>query len=523
MVPVPLSSNHLFGPEWAPMVPTPGGPWHVVDPVASHPSSMSYSSLGQDLSQPDYYHDPRNAYEALPLHHDYNEGSHPHTHEQKQAHPSCDQVNVVVVNVLSLADTSMGQFWKQHSHPTSYIQGVSRMTIRNCFSGSTQPALCLNWGGISSLAGHEELSQTNSERPATDHWKRLFDEPPSPYPNNSHPPLSGVFLPDAALSTDHLWNIDPMTSSPLAHVPLRQSSLYQVLKHELPALPSLHSRMSSLAHALDPQDPQAHQAALPCTPAPGDRIGSFGMSAPSPNAAHQVSTSLPLGAGAGDPSSFSTLVQVPHPVVSAPAQTQGSVSSEAPPTTCAIAPPQNLSIVTLLHAHFPAHSFPEVATHDYDTLPRLRKLQPALPGFGKGDHSAASSPLSSLSSHPSSSAGVLESSINDSKSALESAFTLPMLRRTGRRPVLRAKLACLFCRQRKIQCRPLVGDRQDNTCRQCAKRCRQCEYPVMTWRGRGRKRSHFDDLEESDHEEDSPPVTKCGRLPGQTVPHEVTL
>ncbi|KAH9030243.1 hypothetical protein EDB83DRAFT_2420671 [Lactarius deliciosus] len=217
-------------------------------------------------------------------------------------------------------------------------------------------------------------------------------------------------------------------------------------------------------------------------------------------------TSTSLSLVTGDP--CSTLVRVPL-AVPAPAQTQRLASSEAPPTTRAIVPPQNLSIVMPQHAHTLAHSFPEVATHDYDTLPRLRKLQPALPGSGKEDHSAASSPLSSLSSRPSSSTGAPESSTNDSKSALESAFTLPLLGR--KRPVLRAKLACLFCRRRKIQCRPLLSDRQDNSCQQCAKRGRQCEYPEVTWRGRSRKRSHGDDLDESDYEEDLPPLTKIQR------------
>ncbi|KAH8996976.1 hypothetical protein EDB86DRAFT_959103 [Lactarius hatsudake] len=478
----PQSSNLLFGYEWAPLVASPGGPWHAVDPVAFHPSSMSCS--GQDLSQPDYYR-PRNTYEAMPLHHAYNRESRPHVHEQKQALPSREQP----------------------SYPSPYIQGVGRMAIPNSFSGSALPALHLHRVGPPGFASHEELSQAEL---AIDSDQGSFDEPPPPYTNNSllvHP-LSGVYPPSAVLSTDRFLNVGPMTSSPLAPVPLRHSSLYQVLKHESPASPSigtLHSRVSSLAHALEPQDPQARQAPLPCTPALGDRLGSYGISAPSPNAAQMTSTSLSLVAG--DP--CSTLVRVPL-AAPAPAQTQRLASSEAPLTTCAIVPPQNLSIVTPQHAHTLAHGIPEVATHDYDTLPRLRKLQPALPGSGKEDHSAASSPLSSLSSRPSSSTGAPESSTNDSKSALESAFTtLPQLGR--KRPVLRAKLACLFCRRRKIQCRPLLGDRQDNSCQQCAKRGRQCEYPEVTWRGRGRKRSHGDDLDESDYEEDLPPLTKIQR------------
>ncbi|KAI9455789.1 hypothetical protein BJY52DRAFT_1224506 [Lactarius psammicola] len=444
---------------------------------------MSYS--GQDLSQPDYYR-PRNTYETMPLH-TYHRESRAHAHEQKQVLPSREQP----------------------PYSTPYIQGVGRMAMPTSFSGSTLPALHLHRGSTSSFASHEELSQSESP---IDSDQSLFDEPPPPYTNNSllvHP-LSGVFPPPAGLSTGRLLDVGPISSSPLAPVPLRHSSLYQVLKHESPASPligTLHSRVSSLAHALEPQDPQARQAPLPCTPALGDRLGSFGISASSPNAAQMTSSSLTLVAGAGDPRS--TLVQVPLLAAPAPAQSQSLISSETPPTTCANVPAQNLSVVTPLYAHTLAHPFPEVTTHDYDTLPRLRKLQPALPGSGKEDHSAASSPLSSLSSRPSSSTGAPAASTNDSSSALESAFTLPLLGR--KRPVLRAKLACLFCRRRKIQCRPLLGDRQDNTCQQCAKRCRQCEYPEMTWRGRGRKRSHSDDLEESDCEEDLPPLTKTRR------------
>ncbi|KAI9433306.1 hypothetical protein H4582DRAFT_1000821 [Lactarius indigo] len=292
----PQSGNLLFGYEWAPLVATPGGPWHTVDPVAFHTSSMSYS--GQDLPQPDYYR-PRNTYEAMPLHHAYTRESRLHAQEQKQALPSREQP----------------------SYTTPYIQGVSRVSIPNSFSGSTLPALHLHRIGPSGFASHEELSQTEL---AIDSDQSLFDEPPPPYTNNSllvHP-LSGV------LSTDRFLNVGPMTPSPLAPVPLRHSSLYQVLKHESPASPSigtLHSRVSSLAHALEPQDPQARQAP---TPALGDRLGSFGISASSPNAAQMTSTSLSLVTGVRDP--CSTLVQVPLLAALGPTQTQGLVSSEAP-------------------------------------------------------------------------------------------------------------------------------------------------------------------------------------------------
>ena len=39
-------------------------------------------------------------------------------------------------------------------------------------------------------------------------------------------------------------------------------------------------------------------------------------------------------------------------------------------------------------------------------------------------------------------------------------------------------------------------------CRQCAKRCRECEYPEMTWRGRGRKRPRPEPEESDDPDPD---------------------
>ena len=238
--------------------------------------------------------------------------------------------------------------------------------MSSSFSGAALPALHLHRGRTSSFASHGELPQT---MPTIDSDQSLFDEPPPPYTNNSQTihPLGNVFPPSAVLSGDRLLSVGPITSTPLAPVPLRHSSLYQVLKHESPASPltgTLQSRVSSLAHALEPQDPQAQQAPLPCTPALGGRQGSYGILAPLPNESQMTSTSVNL---AGDPRS--TLVRVPHLAASAPAQAQAlGVSSEMPPTMSA--PAQKLNLVT----HTLAHSFPEVATHDYDTLPRLRKV-----------------------------------------------------------------------------------------------------------------------------------------------------
>jgi hypothetical protein len=69
-----------------------------------------------------------------------------------------------------------------------------------------------------------------------------------------------------------------------------------------------------------------------------------------------------------------------------------------------------------------------------------------------------------LPSRSSSSMGAPASSSSlDSNTDVNSSFTLPLL---GRKPpVLRAKLACIFCRRRKIQCRPLPGEPLGSTCR----------------------------------------------------------
>ena len=312
-----------------------------------------------------------------------------------------------------------------------------------------------------------------------------FDEPPPPYPNNSLPisPLSDVFSQPALLPTDRLLNVEPITSSPLAPVPLRHSSLYQVLKQESPpAQVTLQSATSSIAHALEPQESQTRQALSLSTPVLGNTRGSMIGASESALSAGQITTTS-LAAVAADP--------CPHlpedPTAATSAQALPPVSPATPPCTSVAA--QSGFVVTPLQAHTLVPSQPEVTTHDYDTLPRLRKvshplslafrkdavylrlrkssrliqLQPVLPGFAKEDHSAASSPLSPLPSRPSSSMGAPASSSSlDNKTAVKSTFSLPLLGR--KRPVLRAKLACIFCRRRKIQCRPLPGDHLGSTC-----------------------------------------------------------
>ncbi|KAJ7814458.1 hypothetical protein B0H13DRAFT_1664782 [Mycena leptocephala] len=44
-------------------------------------------------------------------------------------------------------------------------------------------------------------------------------------------------------------------------------------------------------------------------------------------------------------------------------------------------------------------------------------------------------------------------------------------------------MACIFCRGRKIGCLRPPEDEPDQTCKQCARRERGCEYPTESRRG----------------------------------------
>jgi hypothetical protein len=204
-----------------------------------------------------------------------------------------------------------------------------------------------------------------------------FDEPPPPYPNNSLPvsPLSDVFSQPALLPTDRLLNVEPITISPLAPVPLRHSSLYQVLKQESPASPAqgtLQFGTSSIAHALELQESQTRQAAPLSTPVFGNTRGSMIGASESALSASQITTTS-LAAVAADPCLH--LPEDPTAVTSA--QALSPVSSATPPCTSVAA--RRGSVVTPLLAHTLVSSQPEVTTHDYDTFPRLRKVSYPLP------------------------------------------------------------------------------------------------------------------------------------------------
>lgn len=218
-----------------------------------------------------------------------------------------------------------------------------------------------------SFANYSGLSLIHPDQSIT------FDEPPPPYPNNSLPvgPLSDVFSQPALLPTDRLLNVEPITSSPLAPVPLRHSSLYQVLKQESPASPAqgtLQFGTSSIAHALELRESQSRQAAPLGTPVLGNSMIGASESALS---ASQITTTS-LAAVAADP-----CLHLPEDSTAATsAQTMPPVSSTTPPCTSVA---RHGSVVTPLLTHTLAPSQPEVTTHDYDTFPRLRKVSHPLP------------------------------------------------------------------------------------------------------------------------------------------------
>jgi hypothetical protein len=203
------------------------------------------------------------------------------------------------------------------------------------------------------------------------------DEPPPPYPNKSLPvsPLSDVFAQPALPPTDRLLNVEPITYSPLALVPLRHNSLYQVLKQESPASPAqgtLQYGTSSIAHALQPQESQTREAPPLSMPVLGNTRGSVIGASESALSASQITTTS-LAAVAADP--------CPHfpedPTAATSARALPPVSSATPPCTSVAA--QNESVVTPLQAHTLVLSQPEVTTHDYDTFPRLRKVSSPIP------------------------------------------------------------------------------------------------------------------------------------------------
>ena len=367
---VPQTNNILLGYEWAAPLVTSSAAWCPLEPVIIQPPTLR---SGQEMIQSDRYR-LGNLHEASPLHHSaYHRESRVHDREQKQASSFREQVRFPLPHIPLRAKAKV-KLAAQHPYPTPYIQGVSRMAMPSHAS-----LLQSHRSSTSSLADYDGLSQIaamNFDRPDP---LALFDEPPPPYPNNSLlvSPLSDVFPQSALLPTERHLHVGSFTPSPLAPVPLRHSSLYQVLKQDTaisPAQGTLQSGVSSIAHALEPQELQARQVPPACLSVLGNTQGPMVSASESALSTGQSTSATPLAVVAAA-DACPTLPQLPTLALSE--QAQPPVSSATPPSASVRA--QDGSVVTPSQVHTLIQPIPEVTTQDYDTLPRLRKVSPPSP------------------------------------------------------------------------------------------------------------------------------------------------
>ncbi|KAI0260929.1 hypothetical protein BC834DRAFT_845849 [Gloeopeniophorella convolvens] len=460
------------------------------EPVEQHVTPYPVPYAGQYLHQTEGYH-AEGAHEPASGHR-LHQQPEPRVYMQKPAQARHD---------MHVVDST--------PYPAPYVREVARATVPGGYTQYPVPAVNPYRHVTSGFVAYNEYSQA----PVASHTQSVFfDEPPPAYPSAT--PLhvhaqSDLLIPVQPVQPRmHALDAAAISPSPLAPRPTRHSSFYHVLKHESPASPALgmpQPSASSIAHALS--EPQEQ----PYREAPPSRMLVRGYATSAPNSSSSGSGTPPISHVPEASGSLGTLPRSP-PLV--PTQAVGSSGPRAVSPRITVASQRRKT--TRMQTRARAHASPDTSLADHDAFPRLRKLQPALPVVVKEEHSAASSPLSSIPSRPPSSAGTSSASAPaatppvDAKAALEAALSLPLFGR--KRPVLRAKLACLFCRRRKIQCRPVRGDPLDGTttCQQCAKRCRECEYPEMNWRGRGKKRAH-DELESDGDEGDEDELVSARR------------
>jgi hypothetical protein len=368
----PQAGNIFVGYELATPLVTTSGAWHPVESVVIQPSTPCSE---QGSSQPDCYR-LANMYETWPLHPGYRRESRVHEQEQKLAPFSREQVRSSFLMIrLKLTPSQLAT---RRMCPTPYIQGVSRVALPNSYSDSLVPLVRAHQGGTSGSASYDLVSPVESAISNPDSYT-LFDEPPPPYQNNALVVgnSQGDIFSSAVLPAETLLNIGPITPSPVAPVPLRHSSLYQVLKQDSRtslAQGTLRSQASSIAHALEPQEPPARQVPPSCTPALRDRQNTT-IGRPELLLNTELAASTSLTAVAMNPSPI--LPQLPSVDLARHAQAQSPVSCATP--TRVMAPAQGVSVVTPLEAHTLADPLPDAPTHDYDMLPRLRKVSRPCP------------------------------------------------------------------------------------------------------------------------------------------------
>ena len=464
--------------------------------------------------------------------------------------------------VFSISDDTLYQAYATQfaPYPSPYLQGVSRMSMPSNYS---EPSMLppqtrrISAPGFGNYDGFSGIGSVMDLDPSTP-----IDEPPPPYPTNSMlvSPMSDI-LNSTLLRPD----VGSITPSPLAPVPQRHNSLYQVLKHESQASPAqgtVSSPMSSIAHALELPEQPVRLVPPPRTPALRNRRGpTIGASETSLGVSQIASTSLAGMAVADARLSVPKLSTLP----AAQVQVQPPVSCPTPPSAATMQAQNGSAVVTPLRGHTLAQSLPEVTTNDYDTLPRLRKvstpLHPLVPlAFTNIYDSVLVAWFSP--SLPCQDPTPLRKNLLPHRARSHPCHRARHLRlalRPRRRPHARATAlssqhsACLSQAVSAPCCGPswlvssVVGGRYSVApcpaitwrtlvgkfslfqmigsflsllisgadrrlvccvCRQCAKRSRRCEYPEMTWRGRGRKRSQSDaeesDEEEEEEEEDPP-------------------
>ncbi|KAJ7108013.1 hypothetical protein C8R43DRAFT_198739 [Mycena crocata] len=103
---------------------------------------------------------------------------------------------------------------------------------------------------------------------------------------------------------------------------------------------------------------------------------------------------------------------------------------------------------------------------------------PALPFISQSSRYPSSRPPSPEASHLLNSLG--QYPVPDDLRRWPQMFKINQVKKVGPKKQL---MACLFCRERKIGCSRPPEDDPDQTCNQCARRKRKCEYPTESRRG----------------------------------------
>ncbi|KAJ7242917.1 hypothetical protein C8J57DRAFT_446831 [Mycena rebaudengoi] len=103
---------------------------------------------------------------------------------------------------------------------------------------------------------------------------------------------------------------------------------------------------------------------------------------------------------------------------------------------------------------------------------------PSLPYISQSSRSASSRPVSPSTANAF--RGMGHYPVPDDVRRWPQMFKINQVKKIGPK---KQTMACLFCRERKIGCTRPAEDNPDQTCNQCARRKRICEYPTESRRG----------------------------------------